>query len=80
MSFDLELFNKQLSAFGTVDYSAVVQSRECDCLEFLCIAIDVQYTLSNISGLLNDITPYFPLLITISIDANRIKGAFKMMK
>jgi hypothetical protein len=79
MSFNLEVFNQQLSAFGTVDYSAVVPSGECDCLEFVCIGIDTQYALANISGLFDEILPHFPILITISIDTNRVKGAFKRM-
>jgi hypothetical protein len=78
MSFDLQQFNIQLSSFGTVQYSQEIIISDYVCLEFVCVDIDVNYTLSNISNLMvSDVLPYFPLLQNLSIDTNRIKGALK---
>ena len=79
MSFNLEQFNTQLSAFGTVENSSV-RAQNGECLEFVVVDITTSYTIENLSSLfINDIQPYFPNLINISIDENRIKGAFKKM-
>jgi hypothetical protein len=80
MTFNLELFNQQLSAFGTLEYSSVVPTDVCECLEFVCGGINDTYTLANISNFLGvSVLPYFPVLITVSVDGGRIKCAFKRM-
>lgn len=78
MSFDYEEFKIKLSVFGTIYYSAELITSTYVNLEFVLNNPDIDQILINISNLItNEILPYFPILINMNVDSNRMKASFK---
>jgi len=79
MSFDLESFKLSLTPFGTLNYAMIFNEGQADeHLEFVVDDVEYLYAVSNFGELVsNEILPYYPSLIVLSMDRIRLKGAFR---
>lgn len=73
MSFDIENFKLSLQPFGDLVYAT---SNE-DNVEFVVENVQYLYAVSNFGEFTtNQILPYYPNLLVLSMDKIRLKGAF----
>lgn len=79
MAFNIETFKELLEPFGTVVYATIYdQGQESEYLEFAVSPVNYQYTTLNWGVFTQtQILPYYPKLITISMNTIRLKGAFR---
>lgn len=78
MSFNIQTFKELLKPFGTLVYATIFnEGQESEYLEFAVSPVNYQYTTSNWGVFTQtQILPYYPKLITISMNTIRLKGAF----
>tara|TARA_Y100000389_G_scaffold79560_1_gene76301 strand:+ start:602 stop:829 length:228 start_codon:yes stop_codon:yes gene_type:complete len=73
MSFDLEEFKLKLQPFGDLIYA----TSNDNIVEFVVENIQYLYAVSSFGEFtINHILPYYPKLLTLSMDKVRLKGAF----
>ena len=79
MSFNLEEFKSSLAPFGTLNYAIVWEPGEdSEYLEFVVDQVNYLYAVSNFgTEVTNEILPYYPNLVVLSMDRIRLKGAFR---
>ena len=80
MSLNLEEFNIALESFGTVTYSLIFpsQGEQSEYFEFAVQNVNYLYSLSNFGEFCkNQILPYYPNLVVLSMDNISLKGSFK---
>ena len=79
MSFNLEEFKTSLVPFGTLNYALVWDPGEdSEYLEFVVDQVNYLYAVNNFGvEVTNEILPYYPNLLVLSMDRNRLKAAFR---
>ena len=79
MSFNLEEFKTSLVPFGTLNYAIVWEPGEdSEYLEFVVDQVNYLYAVTNFgTEVTNEILPYYPNLVVLSMDRIRLKGAFR---
>ena len=78
--FNLEEFKTALEPFGTLTYAKIFdEGLPSENLEFAVDTINYLYAVSNFGTFtINQILPYYPNLVVLSMDNLRLKGVFKV--
>lgn len=79
MSFNLQEFTEKLEPFGHLTYAIQVdKDKPSEHLEFVVDSVNYLYAVSNFGVFTtNEILPFYPNIIVLSMDKIRLKGAFK---
>ena len=79
LMFNLEEFKTALEPFGTLTYAKILGGLPSENLEFAVDNINYLYAVSNFGTFtINQILPYYPNLVVLSMDNLRLKGVFKV--
>ena len=78
ISFNLDEFKKSLEPFGTLNYANIYnEGAEKENLEFAVNDVNFLYCVTNFGEFTkNQILPYYPKLMVLSMDKIRLKGSF----
>jgi hypothetical protein len=78
--FNIEEFKTALKPFGTLTYAKIFdEGLPSENLEFAVATINYLYAVSNFGTFtINQILPYYPNLVVLSMDNLRLKGVFKV--
>jgi len=74
MSFDLQKLKDKLNTYGKIEFID-----NTDKIEFIVFEINYMLVLDDFNSVVkNDILPYYPNLVIMSLDTNRLKCCFNI--